>query len=532
MAKLPAGNSSGTTAARLALNSLSGVSVNLATALISVFLTPFILARMGDQRFGIWAILGSVYAYSSVLQLGLYSAINRHIPMHLARDDEEKIREVSSTTTAFFIILGSLVVLLTFLCGDRVLGFFVIPSNLLSPARLALYAVGIVAAVCLGLNSFAAILSGYQRYELMALGRLLAIALRVCLVVVFLSRGEPLWSMTLIFGATECLTGLMNFIFAWRLMPARPLQMSAIRWRVLREMLGYGLNTFAYTVGALAVAKTGEVIIGAYLPPEHITYYSLALMPPMMISGLVESFAASIKPAVSDLDSRNDIGRIRELTLLTQKYVLLFVIPAMAFFLIIGNDFYRVWLHREMNQAVILLYILAPGHLVRAAQFPTFLVLAGRGEHRIFGLMTMVMGIGAIGLGLFFCRILGWGSQGVALGSTTAMAIVCGVVLPIHCAKQLGLAFRDFFRRTLLPATCGVTPGVMMLALWKIGYPPTTLIELALVAASTGLVMLFSIWFLAFDKNERNLFTGMTLASMERFVPVSWFAKIARLRGL
>jgi hypothetical protein len=35
---------------------------------------------------------------------------------------------------------------------------------------------------------------------------------------------------------------------------------------------------------------------------------------------------------------------------------------------------------------------------------------------------------------------LGWGSQGVALGSTTAMPIVCGIVLPIHCAKagQLG----------------------------------------------------------------------------------------------
>jgi O-antigen/teichoic acid export membrane protein len=338
--------------------------------------------------------------------------------------------------------------------------------------------------------------------------------------------------MALIFGATECLMGALNLCFAWRLMPAHPLQFRAIRWKVLQEMFGYGLNTFAYTVGAVVVAKTGEVIIGVFLPPEHITYYALALLPPMMISGLVESFVASIKPAVSDLDARNDVRRIREITLLSQKYVLLFILPAMAFFLIMGKDFYGVWLHREMNQAVILLYILAAGHLVRAAQFPVFLVLAGRGEHRIFGVMAIAMGFGAVVLGLFFCRILGWGSQGVALGSTVAMVVVCGVVLPYHCAKRLGIAIADFARRSWIPALYGVSPGILVLTLWKMWQPPTTLFELTLVAVSTALVSVLSVWFLALDKTERSRFTGMAFASLEKFAAASLFEKITKLRCL
>lgn len=521
-----------TTAQRLALNSVCGVSTNIATALVSLFLTPFILRHMGDQSYGIWVVLGSVYAYSTVLQFGLYSAINRHIPMHLARGEQSEIRAVTSSTLAFFVALGLVVVVLTFVFADQLLGLFAIPSAVLPQARFALYTLGLVASVSLGLNSFASVLSGYQRYELMALSRFIALALRVCLVVALLGRGEPLPLMALIFGATECLVGALNVCLAWRLMPARPLQLRAIRWKVLQGMFGYGLNTFAYAVGAVVVVKTGEVISGIFLPPEYITYYALAVMPPMMVSGLVESFAGAIKPAVSDLDSRGDTRRIRELTLLSQKYVLLFVIPALAFFLVMGGDFYSVWLHRQMSPAVTLLYILAAGHLVRAAQFPMFLVLAGRGEHRFFGVMTIVMGMGAVLLGVLFCRILGWGSPGVALGSTVAMILVCGIALPCHFAKRLGMAVTDFTRRSWLPALCGVSPGIATLVLWKIGHPAKTLPELVLVGVSTALVLVPSIWFMALDGAERSRFSGMALASTQRILPGSLSQTLGRLRHL
>jgi len=512
-----------TTARRLALNSACSLSINLTTALVSVFLTPFILSRMGDQRYGVWAVLGSVYAYSTVLSLGLYSATNRHIPVHVARGQEQQIREVASTTTAFFLAMGLFIVLLTFACGDRVLALFLIPDSLLVPARLALYTVGLVAALCLGLNSFAAVLSGYQRYDLMALGRLVAIGFRVGLVLALLGRSETLLCMALIFGATECLAGLFNLWFAWRLMPARPLQRGAIRWQVLRDMFAYGVNTFLYAMGAIAVAKTGEVIVGSCLPPEHITYYTLALMPPMMLSGFVQSLVASVKPAIADLDARNDLRRIQELTLLSQKYVLLFMMPAMAFFLILGTSFYEIWLHREMNQAVALLYILAPGYLIHAAQFPLYSALAGRGEHRIFGILTLAMGISAAGLGILFCRVLGWGTTGVAIGTTVALVVVSGVVLPCHAAKRLDLAWGDFARRAWIRAAYGAIPAILLLAFWRLWLPPTTLWGLILTVASTAPVWAVSVWFLAFDKTERSRFGSMGLDTCKRALQAQYW---------
>ncbi len=518
-----------TTVARLALNCLCGAGLNVTTALVSVFLTPIILRQMGDQRYGMWAVLGSVYAYSMVLQLGLYSSINRHIPMYLARHEESRIREVASTTMAFFLAAGVVILVVTFGCGQRILGLFVIPGHMLSSARLALYTVGIVAAVCIALNSFGAVLSGYQRYELLTFGRLLGLGLRVVLVLTLLNRGEPLVTMALIFGITECLVGGVNLVLGWRLMPARPLQLRAVRWQVLREMFGYGVNTFIYAVGAVVVAKTGEVIIAAYLPPEHITYYTLALMPPMMLCGLVESLVGAIKPAVADLDTRNELGRIRELTLLSQKYVLLLVVPGMAFFLIMGNDFYFVWLHREMQEVMPLLYILAAGLLVHTVQFPVFLVLAGRGAHRVFGLLTVAMGVGAVILELLFGRIFGWGSIGVAIGSTVAMVVVSGMVLPVHAARRLGIPLADFWRRSWLPAAYGAGPAILLLLLWKAWLQPRTLLGLALLGVAVAVVVLWAGWFLALDEAERDRFSGMARTWVGKVAPATVFETMARL---
>ncbi len=55
-------------------------------------------------------LIGSVFRYRMVLGLGLNSAINRRIPMYLAKDDEDGIRRVVSTALFFFSIIALVLV--------------------------------------------------------------------------------------------------------------------------------------------------------------------------------------------------------------------------------------------------------------------------------------------------------------------------------------------------------------------------------------------------------------------------------------
>ena len=47
-----------------------------------IVMTPFILHHLGKSGYGIWALTGSLFAYSQLLSLGLNSAVNLWIPKY------------------------------------------------------------------------------------------------------------------------------------------------------------------------------------------------------------------------------------------------------------------------------------------------------------------------------------------------------------------------------------------------------------------------------------------------------------------
>jgi O-antigen/teichoic acid export membrane protein len=51
-----------------------GVSI-----LVGVFLSPFILHRLGDTAFGIWVLIFSVTGYYGLFDLGIRSSVIRYV---------------------------------------------------------------------------------------------------------------------------------------------------------------------------------------------------------------------------------------------------------------------------------------------------------------------------------------------------------------------------------------------------------------------------------------------------------------------
>ena len=73
-----------TDAALVVGNVLWNAAASLFGSVIAFLLVPFLLHRLGEAAYGVWALVGSVFAYSIVFQLGLASAINRFVPVRLA----------------------------------------------------------------------------------------------------------------------------------------------------------------------------------------------------------------------------------------------------------------------------------------------------------------------------------------------------------------------------------------------------------------------------------------------------------------
>jgi O-antigen/teichoic acid export membrane protein len=300
----------------------------------------------------------------------------------------------------------------------------------------------------------------------------------------------------------------VQHILARRLLPKGYASWRHVDRALLKEMLFYGMNTFLYAVGALIIYRASETIAGIYLGPAAVSQLQVAAAGLLLLSEFVQAFTSAIKPAISDLDARDDQEKVRLIAFLTQKYSLLILIPAAAFLMIMGREFLMVWIARTSGDVAVvqsmatILTILTAGYCLLLSQHSNYLVLSGRGEHRVFGILTAIEAVLCVSIAVCTVKVLGWGLEGIAWGNLLPMGLVAGVILPIYFNRKMKISAWDSIRNVWRPAVLGTVPGVALILAWKYLSPPASWAGLfAVVIAVAGTTVLCG-WFLGMDRQE------------------------------
>ena len=506
------------TSKRLVHNTIFNVVALVANALVSFFLMRFFLGRLGEDRYGLWLLIGgSILHYGPLLNMGLNSAVNRYIPVYLAKNDNQGIQRVINTTFLFYSALGILLVGVSVVLHYNVGSWFAIKPELVPTAGVLVMVLGFLCAMAMPLQLYSAVLSGLQRYDIINSAILIILLLRTVLLVVLLSRGYGLLAMGITFGLSEVAMRALQFVFVRRLLPAASLSLANVDFGLLREMLSYGLNTFLYATGAIIIYYASNVVIGIFMGTAEISKFFIASAGILLLSQFLQAFTAAIKPAVSELDARDDQLRVKEISFLTQKYSLVLLIPGVWFLVVMGREFLQVWVGDEfpdpavISAMAVILAILAVGHCLRLAQHSNFLVLVGRGEHKIFGVFTALTALLCVLASIVSVKVLNWGLLGIAWSNFLPMALISGVILPIYFNWKMRISWAESVRSVWRPALLGSLPAVVVVSVWKYVAPPDSWLEIAGVVVTCIVITVLGGWFLSLQEVERKRFADIAL---------------------
>lgn len=498
-----------TTPRALVRNTFFNLLMLMSNAVVSFLLVPFFIGQLGKPGYGVWVLIGSVFRYRILLGMGLNSAINRRIPMYLAQDDEDGIRRTVSTALFFFTIIALVLAVLTLILSVKVGDWFEIEPELVRTASGLVLVVGLGFAASTPLQLTTAVLSGLQRYDMVSIVTLFVLAVRTTLTVVLLLRGHGLVTLGLIYSVSEIFARGLQHIFARRMLPVGYLSWRNVDRGLLKEMLFYGMNTFLYAMGALIIYRASETIIGIFLGTAEIAIFSTAAAGVLLLSELMQAFTAAIKPAVSDLDAREDHTGVKLIAFLTQKYSLMLLIPAAAFLVVMGQEFLTIWVGEKFTEPGLIasmakiLTILTVGYCLILSQHSNFLVLAGRGEHRVFGLLTAFEAILCVSTAIFTVAVLGWGLMGIAWSNLIPMALVAGVIIPVYFNRKMKIPARESIVHVWRPALLSGAPSVLLIVVWKHLAPPESWPGLFAVVAVAAGVTILSAWLFGMNHVER-----------------------------
>src|SRR2546423_9745635 len=76
--------------------------------LVGIFLSPYILHRLGDEAFGLWILIFSITGYYGLFDLGIRSSIIRYVAKYAATEEYDDLNRLVKTAMFTYSGIGAL----------------------------------------------------------------------------------------------------------------------------------------------------------------------------------------------------------------------------------------------------------------------------------------------------------------------------------------------------------------------------------------------------------------------------------------
>ena len=463
-------------------SSWSALAINVA---VGIFLSPFILHRLGDAAFGIWVLIFSVTGYYGLFDLGIRSSIIRYVSKYTATDDREKLTQFVNTALFSYTGIGVVSMVLTFLLSSSIERFFTIPPELHAQARLLLLMVGASVSLGFPLGVIGGMLEGLQRFYILNWTSIGATLARAALIVFFLNRGYGLLTVALITVILPIFSSILRGILVFRVCPV-PLGLKHVDRAAFRHMANYGSTTFLVLVASRLRFRTDELVLGKMMSLVAVTWFNIGARIVDYAQEFVSSLAQVFVPMSSQSEATGNLDRVRKIYVAGNRACAFLILPIAAILIILGKHIIRIWVGgRYVPHSYPVLVVMIIPFTLMLSQAASGRVLFGLGKHQTLAAVTLIEGIANLILSIALVPALG--IVGDALGTGIPLSFTCLVFLPRHLKKQIGVPVGTFLREAYTLPILLTLPLVAVLWLTNRFFYPRNLIQLVLetLAASS-----------------------------------------------
>ncbi len=460
-----------------------GYANQLLTMAVGLFLTRFLLQRLGSEQYGLWIVGMQLLLWLQLLDVGVVALVPREIAISTGRADDP---EATSRLVGFSARLALMQTSVVAVAG--LLLWLFLPSDwealrpALGPTLLAFvlqYPLRLMPAVLEGLQDFA----WQSGTQMMAF--LLGSATTVGLVLLGHGLVSLAWGWIVQQGLVSVLAGWRLWRRHRHLLPRRlpPLAGSeALHW--LRRGAWVSVDKLA----GVLLSGTDLLLVGKLLGPEATVAYACTSKAVSILIHQPRMLVLSALPGLSQMRSGEPRERLlRVCTSLIQAILL--VSGLLATGVVAANSaFVSWWVGPDKYLGLGVSGLIALNMVVRHACGATATATFAFGDERRIALTSLSDGVLALVLGLVGLHFLGY--IGAPLGSLAGMLLVS---LPGHLrslARHSGISLGQLLR-PLLPWCWRAGVTLVLAAALAFFWAPDNV--LGFLGASTIAVLLYAV---------------------------------------
>lgn len=486
---------------QLAFGALLSYGAIIVNVLVTIFYTPWMVAKIGQANYGLYTLAISVIGMF-MMDFGLSSAVARFVSKYNAEQDYERSNQFLSAAFTLYIVID--VLMLLFLSG-----IFLCLGNIyrgLTADELALFKTLFIIVAGFNLIAFpmtplSGILNAYEQFAVAKTCDLINKVLSVLLVVVVLCFSDSVTTMVLANTTAGIITILIR-IFAVKVTTPVQSSLKKVNRAIYKDIFSFSIwttiigiaqrITYNFAPSILAITS-GSIAVAIYAPASSIGSYFY------MIAAATNGL---FLPRISRMIAAQKEDELLSLMVAVGRYQTVILGLVVAGFLCVGDDFLLLWMGEEFLKSYpCVVLIMLPAFFEYSQQIGNTAIVAKNYVKWQAMQLTITSALGCV---MAFALSAVWGATGVCTAiCVTGLANVVGYNY-IH-QKRLGIQIFSFYRRCYGSMMFPIVASVVV-ARWimekinKLGI-------LWLVCKGFLVVFIYIafIWFLGLNSNEKKM---------------------------
>jgi O-antigen/teichoic acid export membrane protein len=454
-------------------------------------LAPYMVARLGMERFGFWSVLSLVSGFFLTFDLGLSQSLARFIAEHRARDQVADRRGVLTAGTALYLGVG--VAWAVALIGGRsfALDFFHVAAVHRGEMSAAFVAAAVTAVVLCAYTVSGSVLTGLQRFDLWNLISIVVTLLQQVLTAVALARGVGLAGITWWQGGVTLAGTLVAAVVARRLDPDLGFSWAAATRTVWARLTRYSAALQVVNLGVLAQFQMPKLLLGRMMGLAEVGRYELGYRIGFTAWTVPSLLVPPLVPVFAHLEAAGERDRVLRLYQLASRYLMIASMTAGAGLIAFGPLLLRAWMGEGPGPAARTAMAFGLLIMVNFLTTPGSTIVRSIGEPWLEARYQVLAVVLQLGFGLWWIPRFGY--DGALAALITAITVGSAYFLYLF-HRRFDWPFAPWVRATVLPpllaAALGAAAGHWVSAALAGEAPARSRALLALLAGGSTQVLL------------------------------------------